>query len=134
MSDADILKHQSDAIRAETIGRLTRSDMAEMGQYAKLLCQRRGACRVVGRILEAIWCRETHRRQSGGAVELSSFTVPDLMPGELFDVVNVVTSMTYEPHSETLSVLYDEILSQFTTQTGCYLILMQREIERKAAR
>jgi hypothetical protein len=130
----EILKHHDDSVRAQTLAALSDEDMQVLGVLAKGMSERRDGCRSIGRVLEGIWCQETHRRGSGGRVEVGSYTLPNYFPAELLDANSVATAMTYGSYSQQLGVLFDEIAGQLQNQINVCLMLMQRHIEKSSTR
>lgn len=130
----EILKHHGDSIRGQTLAGLSDEDMTVVGSLAKELSKRKDGCRIVGLILEAIWCRETHRRGSGGRVEIASFEIGDYLPADLMNANSVAVALTYGSFSQPVGILLDEIAGQLQNQINACLLTMHRHIEKQTTR
>lgn len=135
MSAADeLLRHRDGEIRAATLSALSADDLLSLGHYAAGLSkgQSRG-CRLLGTLLESVYCGESHRRQSGGAVELASVEIPEYMPGDLASLFNSVHQLSYEELPASIGSVIDEIGSTLLTQVNAFLVLLQGQIEARSA-
>lgn len=124
-------KYHVHEIRPENIARINDEALLAFIQFhrdMKEVCGRRFA-----NWLQEILCREYERRNSGGAMELCSWRMPELTIPELQKCRSWATIQTYSECSS--APFWDEVLWQLELQTAFFLkkceIMMERENEQK---